>query len=74
MNIEQCPAKSPEEIAYDESLAKFRLASRKFREIQASYRAGNIGDQEFRAGRAAFDAAQEAADTAETIFINFVNS
>jgi hypothetical protein len=54
---------------YDASLEVFRAAARAFFEVQRAYRAREIGDDVFAAGRRAYIAAQEAADVAEAEFV-----
>lgn len=59
---------------YDASLARFRQASQEFNEITKAYRAKEIGDNEFLAGRKKFDEAKALADKAETEFIERTNA
>lgn len=68
--VEAKPAaeQTPEQI-YDASLEAFREASRAFTAIQKAYRAKEIGDAEFLAGRKAFDEATAVSDAAEAKFI-----
>ncbi len=64
---------TPEQI-YDASLEDFRVASRAFDKIRRAYRAEEIGDDEFLAGKAAFDEAMRVSDIAETAFIEAKNN
>jgi hypothetical protein len=61
------------QIAYDAALDTFRAASAKFRAVTAAYRALEIGDDEFLAAKAVFNAALAASDEAEAIYVaNYV--
>lgn len=51
---------------YEEAMAAFRIESAAFRSAQADYRSRKIGDADFLAARARFNAANEASDLAES--------
>lgn len=52
--------------AYEKALEESRQASRDFAEVQRAYRAQEIGDEEFLAGREIYDAAMAKFDEAFT--------
>ena len=52
--------------AYEKALEESRQASRDFAEVQRAYRAQEIGDEEFLAGREIYDAAMAKFDEAYT--------
>lgn len=52
--------------AYEKALEESRQASRDFAEVQRAYRAQEIGDEEFLAGRKVYDAAMAKFDEAFT--------
>lgn len=61
------------QIAYDSALDTFRAASATFRAVTAAYRALEIGDAEFLAAKAVFNAAIAASDEAEAVYVaNYV--
>jgi len=60
---------SQAEIDYHEAMKEFRIAARKFSEIQEAYRARTIGDIEFLEGRKAYDAAGAVVDALESALI-----
>ncbi len=64
---------APEDVAYDAAREVSRKASREFLQVQKRYRAREIGDAEFLAGKALHDKAMEAFDAAESAFINAKN-
>lgn len=64
---------TPREV-YDAALAKTLAASAAFRKVQAAYRAREIGDEEFLAGRAIYLAASKEFDEAEAVFDAAVGS
>lgn len=49
-------------VEYDAVVSKTNLVSAEFRKAQEAYRARKIGDAEFLAARALFDAAEKAFD------------
>lgn len=57
------------EIAYHEAMKDFRIAARKFSEVQEAYRARTIGDIEYMNGRKEYLAASDAVDVAESKLI-----
>ena len=54
----------PLSTAYEEAIEKSNVAIRKFRDIQEKYRAQEIGDEEFLAGRREYDKAMAEFDEA----------
>lgn len=69
---ESAKAGTAEEI-YDAAKATRKEAFRAFTKAQEDYRAKKIGDEEFLKASKAYDVAREAADEAETDFINAKN-
>lgn len=76
------PAQKPEaptdatsaEAAYDQARQDFSKANASFTKTQKGYRAKLLTDEEFLAGKAAYDKAAKALDIAETKFIDAKNA
>jgi hypothetical protein len=62
------------EAEYDAAIDAARDASKAFTKVQKAYRAREIGDDEFLAGKKLFDESQKAFDAAERKFIDTKNA
>ena len=62
------------EAEYDAAHDAWKVASRAFMDVQKAYRSKKVGDEEFLAGKAAFDIAQSDFDAAEQKFIDAKNA
>jgi hypothetical protein len=65
---------APEDITYDAARATAGQATREFAEVHKQYRAREIDNAEFLAGKVLHDKAMEAFDAAETAFIDAKNA